>query len=42
MGFQLVTITKDSSLLQAGVKRELNDALAEKAAGPKAVARGYT
>jgi 4-hydroxy-2-oxoheptanedioate aldolase len=42
MGFQLVTITKDSSLLQAGVTRELDDALGGKTAGPKAAARGYT
>jgi 4-hydroxy-2-oxoheptanedioate aldolase len=42
LGFQLVTITKDSSLLQAGVKRELDDALADKGMPVKRVAQGYT
>jgi 4-hydroxy-2-oxoheptanedioate aldolase len=41
-GFQLVTITKDSSLLQAGVRRELEDALPRKGVELKAAGRGYT
>lgn len=40
-GFQLVTITKDSSLLQSGSARELRDALGG-AAGATAAAKGYT
>jgi 4-hydroxy-2-oxoheptanedioate aldolase len=40
-GFQLVTITKDSSLLQAGVSRELKDALPQ-GADVKPASRGYT
>jgi 4-hydroxy-2-oxoheptanedioate aldolase len=42
LGFQLVTITKDTSLLQAGVRRELEAALAGKGAGLKAAVSGYT
>jgi 4-hydroxy-2-oxoheptanedioate aldolase len=42
LGFQLVTITKDTSLLQAGVRRELEAALAGRGAGLKAAAQGYT
>lgn len=41
-GFQLVTITKDSSLLQAGVKRELTDALGGAAVQGSAASKGYT
>lgn len=41
-GFQLVTITKDSSLLQAGVKRDLADALGAKAVSGSAASKGYT
>ena len=41
-GFRLVTITKDSSLIQAGVKKELADALGPKGVKETAASKGYT
>ena len=41
-GYQLVTITKDSSLLQAGARKDLTDALGGAGVKAGAASKGYT
>ncbi len=41
-GFQLVTITKDSSLVQSGAQRELREATAGQSTKATAASQGYT